>query len=64
MERGYQHNFSEMVNGAMYNRSAREKKARTILAVIQDFLAQQQASSFWGRSWDHILCNTQGDKRN
>ncbi len=40
MERGYQHNFSEMVNGVMYDRSAREKKAKTILAIIEDFLAK------------------------
>ncbi len=37
MERGYQQNFSRMVEGAMYDHSGREKKAQTLLAVLQDF---------------------------
>ena len=37
MDRGYQHNFSRMVDGAMYDHSGREKKAQTLLAVLQDF---------------------------
>jgi 2-polyprenyl-3-methyl-5-hydroxy-6-metoxy-1,4-benzoquinol methylase len=37
MDRGYQHNFSRMVDGAMYDHSARERKAQTILAVLDDF---------------------------
>jgi len=39
-EREYQHNFSRMVDGAMYNLQARERKARTILAVIQEFFGK------------------------
>jgi 2-polyprenyl-3-methyl-5-hydroxy-6-metoxy-1,4-benzoquinol methylase len=39
-ERKYQHNFSRMVDGAMYKHQGRERKAKTILAVIQDFLGQ------------------------
>ena len=38
--RGYQHNFSRMVDGAMYKHQGRERKAKTILAVMQDFLGQ------------------------
>jgi len=43
-ERGYQHNFSRMVDGAMYNRQARERKAMTILAVLQDFFQETGTS--------------------
>ena len=42
--RGYQHNFSRMVDGAMYNRQAREKKAMTILAVLHDFFQKANTS--------------------
>ena len=38
--RRYQHNFSRMVDGAMYKHQGRERKAKTILAVMQDFLGQ------------------------
>jgi 2-polyprenyl-3-methyl-5-hydroxy-6-metoxy-1,4-benzoquinol methylase len=44
-EREYQHNFSRMVDGAMYNLQARERKARTILAVLQDFFGKTSLSS-------------------
>ena len=44
-ERGYQHNFSRMVEGAMYNHHVREKKAKTILAILQDFLNKNTLSS-------------------
>lgn len=44
-ERGYQHNFSRMVDGAMYDRQTREKKAITILAVLQDFFQNSNTSS-------------------
>ena len=44
-ERGYQHNFSRMVEGAMYNHHVRERKAKTILAILQDFLNQNLLSS-------------------
>jgi 2-polyprenyl-3-methyl-5-hydroxy-6-metoxy-1,4-benzoquinol methylase len=44
-ERGYQHNFSRMVDGAMYNREARERKAITLLAVLQDFLQRTDTSN-------------------
>jgi len=41
----YQHNFSRMVEGAMYNVQGREKKAKTIIAVLQDFLGENILSS-------------------
>ena len=44
-ERGYQHNFSRMVNGAMFSHHGRERKARTILAILQDFLNKNTLSS-------------------
>ena len=44
-ERGYQHNFSRMVEGAMYNHHVRERKAKTILAILQDFLDKKTISS-------------------
>ena len=44
-KRGYQHNFSRMVDGAMYNRQARERKAMTLLAVLQDFFKETDTSS-------------------
>lgn len=44
-ERGYQHNFSRMVEGAMYNREARERKAATILAVIDDYFGNSTTST-------------------
>jgi len=44
-EREYQHNFSRMVDGAMYNLQARERKAKTILAVLQDFSGNTAISS-------------------
>ena len=44
-ERGYQHNFSRMVDGAMYKHQGRERKAKTILAVLQDFLDTKPLSS-------------------
>jgi len=43
--RGYQHNFSRMVDGAMYNRQAREKKAKTMLAIMHDYLEATSTSS-------------------
>jgi len=36
MQRGYQYNFSEMHYDAMHHREGREKKARTMIAVLQD----------------------------
>ena len=45
VDRGYQHNFSRMVDGAMYNHLARERKAKTILAVLKDFLNGKALSS-------------------
>lgn len=45
VDRGYQHNFSRMVDGAMYNHQVREKKVKTILAVLQDFLKSTPTSS-------------------
>lgn len=44
-ERKYQHNFSRMVDGAMYNLQARERKAKTILAVLQDFYGNNTLNS-------------------
>lgn len=44
-ERGYQHNFSRMVDGAMYNHRGRENKARTIVAVLRDYLTDTQTNS-------------------
>ena len=44
VERGYQHNFSKMVDGAMYNRQTRERKAMTILAVLQNFFKKTSTS--------------------
>ena len=38
--REYQHNFSRMVDGAMYKHQGRERKAKTIIAVLQDFFGQ------------------------
>ena len=43
--RGYQHNFSRMVDGAMYNRQARERKAKTMLAILHDYLGATPTSS-------------------
>jgi 2-polyprenyl-3-methyl-5-hydroxy-6-metoxy-1,4-benzoquinol methylase len=36
MERGYQYDFAEL-NKAMYDREGREKKARTMVAVLKDY---------------------------
>jgi len=36
MERGYQHNFSQKT-GAMYDVTAREKKAQTMVSVLKDY---------------------------
>jgi len=44
-EQKYQHNFSRMVDGAMYKHQGRERKAKTILAVLQDFLDTKPLSS-------------------
>ena len=44
VERDYQHNFSRMVDGAMFNRQARERKAMTILAVLQNFFKKTSTS--------------------
>lgn len=44
-DRTYQHNFSRMVEGAMYNHQRRERKAKTIIAVLQDFLGESTLSS-------------------
>jgi len=44
-ERGYQQNFSRMVDGAMYKHQTRERKAKTILAVLQHFLGDSTSSS-------------------
>lgn len=35
--RGYQFNFSQILTEAMYDREAREKKAKTIIAVLSDY---------------------------
>jgi SAM-dependent methyltransferase len=35
--RGYQYNFSEMLHKQMYDRESRERKARTMIAVLKDF---------------------------
>ena len=45
VDRGYQHNFSRMVNGAMYKHQGRERKAKTILAVLHDFFNKKPLSS-------------------
>lgn len=37
MKRGYQHSFSEMHYDAMHHREGREKKARTMIAVLRDY---------------------------
>jgi ubiquinone/menaquinone biosynthesis C-methylase UbiE len=37
VERGYQLGFSEMHSDAMHNREFREKKARTMVAVLDDY---------------------------
>jgi len=44
MDRGYQHNFSRMVDGAMYDHTSREKKAQTMLAVLQDYTGNNTQS--------------------
>jgi len=36
--RKYQHNFSEMLSEQMYDHQGREQKARTMVAVLSDFL--------------------------
>jgi ubiquinone/menaquinone biosynthesis C-methylase UbiE len=36
--RGYQYNFSQILPDAMYDRESREKKARTMVAVLKDFI--------------------------
>ena len=36
--RRYQRNFSEMLPEAMYDREGRERKARTMVAVLSDFI--------------------------
>ena len=37
INRGYQYNFSEMVHRQMYDIRGRERKARTMIAVLRDF---------------------------
>ena len=44
-DRAYQYNFSSMVDGAMYNRAGRERKAQTIVAVLRDFFSPRPLSS-------------------
>lgn len=36
-ENKYQYNFSEMHRAAMYNRRSRERKAQTMVSVLQDY---------------------------
>jgi ubiquinone/menaquinone biosynthesis C-methylase UbiE len=36
--RGYQYNFSEMLHEQMYNVKGRERKAKTMIAVLSDFI--------------------------
>ena len=43
-ERGYQYNFSEMLKKEMYDQEGREKKAKTMIAVLRDFLRNDLAS--------------------
>jgi hypothetical protein len=33
----YQHNFSKLLGGAMYDEAARHNKARKILAIVSDY---------------------------
>jgi len=35
--RGYQYNFSEMLHRQMFDVRARERKAKTMIAVLSDF---------------------------
>jgi len=37
-KRGYQHDFSKLHHDSLYNRAERERKARTMVAVLGDFL--------------------------
>lgn len=39
--RGFQHNFSRLLPGAMYDVERREEKARKVLAVLSDFLGTE-----------------------
>lgn len=41
MSRGYQHDFSTLHGGAMYNKAARERKASTMLRVLQHSLGEE-----------------------
>ena len=34
----YQHRFSEKYPQAVYNREARQKKAKTIISILEDYL--------------------------
>lgn len=43
-ERGYQHNFSGTCAGAMYDDEGRERKARTMVAVLDDFFSRELSS--------------------
>jgi ubiquinone/menaquinone biosynthesis C-methylase UbiE len=40
LQRGYQYHFSEILPEAMYNRKGREKKAKTMIAILRDYLGK------------------------
>ncbi|KPK33080.1 MAG: hypothetical protein AMK70_09735, partial [Nitrospira bacterium SG8_35_1] len=44
MKRGYQDNYSQRMEGAVFDRERRERKAETIRAVLQDFLKNDLSS--------------------
>lgn len=45
MERGYQYNLSRIHNCSLYNREGRERKAKTMIAVLREFF-QENLSAF------------------
>lgn len=44
MVRGYQDNYSQIMDGAVFDRSRRERKAKTILKVLKDFIGSDLSS--------------------
>ena len=45
MERGYQYNLSRIHNCSLYSREGRERKAKTMIAVLREFF-QENLSAF------------------
>jgi SAM-dependent methyltransferase len=59
MSREYQRNFSEILPEAMFDREGRERKAKTMIAVLSDFIGSdfQSLSVFYVGSSTGIIAN-------